>query len=36
MIDKIKQSLEDAIVPLQDGASIMVSGFGEAGIPFEL
>lgn len=36
MIDKIKHSLEDAIAPLQDGASIMVSGFGEAGIPFEL
>jgi len=36
MINKIKQSLEDAIEPLQDGASIMVSGFGEAGIPFEL
>ena len=36
MIDKIKHSLEDVIAPLQDGASIMVSGFGEAGIPFEL
>lgn len=36
MIDKIKHSLEDAIAHLQDGASIMVSGFGEAGIPFEL
>ena len=36
MIDKVKRSLEDAIAPLQDGASIMVSGFGEAGIPFEL
>ena len=36
MIDKIKHSLEEAIAPLQDGASIMVSGFGEAGIPFEL
>ena len=36
MMDKIKHSLEDAIAPLQDGASIMVSGFGEAGIPFEL
>ena len=36
MIDKIKHSLDDAIAPLQDGASIMVSGFGEAGIPFEL
>jgi len=36
MIDKIKHSLEDAIAPLQNGASIMVSGFGEAGIPFEL
>ena len=36
MIDKIKHSLEVAIAPLQEGASIMVSGFGEAGIPFEL
>jgi 3-oxoadipate CoA-transferase alpha subunit len=36
MIDKIQHSLEAAIAPLQDGASIMVSGFGEAGIPFEL
>jgi 3-oxoadipate CoA-transferase alpha subunit len=36
MIDKIKHSLEEAIAPLQDGASIMVSGFGEAGIPFDL
>ena len=36
MIDKIKRSLEEAIAPLHDGASIMVSGFGEAGIPFEL
>ena len=36
MIDKIKHSLEEAIAPLQDGASVMVSGFGEAGIPFEL
>ena len=36
MIDKIKHSLEEAVAPLQDGASIMVSGFGEAGIPFEL
>ena len=36
MIDKIRHSLEEAIAPLQDGASIMVSGFGEAGIPFEL
>lgn len=36
MIDKIQHSLEEAIAPLQDGASIMVSGFGEAGIPFEL
>ena len=36
MLDKIRASLEEAIAPIQDGASIMVSGFGESGIPFEL
>ena len=36
MLDKIKQSLQEAIAPIQDGASVMVSGFGDAGIPFEL
>ncbi len=36
MLDKVKQSLQEAIAPIQDGASVMVSGFGDAGIPFEL
>ena len=36
MLDKIKTSIEEAIAPIQDGASIMSSGFGEAGVPLEL
>lgn len=36
MIDKRLASLAEAVAPIQDGASIMVGGFGEAGIPFEL
>ena len=36
MLDKVKQSLQEAIAPIQDGVSVMVSGFGDAGIPFEL
>ena len=36
MLNKIKASLEEAIAPIQDGASIIVSGFGEAGVPYEL
>jgi 3-oxoadipate CoA-transferase alpha subunit len=36
MLDKAKQSLQEAIAPIQDGASVLVSGFGDAGIPFEL
>lgn len=36
MLNKIKASLQEAIEPIQDGATIMVSGFGDAGIPFEL
>jgi len=36
MLDKVKGSLEEAIAPIQDGASIMISGFGEAGIALEL
>ncbi len=36
MLDKIKATIEQAIEPIQDGASIMVSGFGESGIPYEL
>ena len=36
MLDKVKQSLQEAIAPIQDGASVLVSDFGDAGIPFEL
>ncbi|HBI82985.1 3-oxoacid CoA-transferase subunit A [Orrella sp. NBD-18] len=36
MLNKISASLEDAVAPIQDGAVLLVSGFGEAGIPFEL
>jgi len=36
MLDKICATLEDAVAPIQDGAVLLVSGFGEAGIPFEL
>ncbi len=36
MLDKVKASLEEAIAPIQDGAVILVSGFGDSGIPFEL
>ncbi len=36
MINKIAGSMEDAVADLHDGASIMISGFGEAGVPDEL
>ena len=36
MLNKISASLEDAVAPIQVGAVLLVSGFGEAGIPFEL
>ena len=36
MLDKTKATLEQAIEPIQDGASLIVSGFGESGIPYEL
>jgi 3-oxoadipate CoA-transferase alpha subunit len=36
MLDKVRASLEEAVSPIQDGAVVMVSGFGDAGIPFEL
>jgi len=36
MLNKIKSSLEAAIAPIKDGASIIVSGFGESGVPYEL
>jgi 3-oxoadipate CoA-transferase alpha subunit len=36
MIDKTVPTLEEAVSGLYDGAAIMVSGFGEAGVPAEL
>ena len=36
MINKIAQSLQEAVGPIRDGDTIMVSGFGTAGIPEQL
>jgi|SRR5690606_656303 len=36
MINKIKSSHREALTVIHDGASIMVGGFGDSGIPFEL
>ena len=36
MINKIAASVEEAVGPVADGATIMVGGFGTAGIPNEL
>jgi 3-oxoadipate CoA-transferase alpha subunit len=36
MIDKIVPSLADAVADIRDGATVMISGFGTAGIPGEL
>ena len=36
MINKIVGSMREAVSDLHDGASIMISGFGEAGVPAEL
>lgn len=36
MIDKLVATTADAIMDLHDGAAIMISGFGEAGVPAEL
>lgn len=36
MINKISPSIQDALQGIQDGASIMIGGFGTAGIPNEL
>ena len=36
MINKIVETMRDAVADLHDGASIMISGFGEAGVPHEL
>jgi 3-oxoadipate CoA-transferase alpha subunit len=36
MIDKIAASAEEAVADIHDGATVMIGGFGTAGIPFEL
>jgi 3-oxoadipate CoA-transferase alpha subunit len=36
MINKIVKSLDEALNGVQDGATIMIGGFGEAGSPIEL
>ncbi|WP_423195547.1 MULTISPECIES: 3-oxoacid CoA-transferase subunit A [unclassified Cupriavidus] len=36
MINKISPTLRDAVSGIPDGASIMVTGFGDAGLPREL
>lgn len=36
MIDKISASVEAALAPIQDGATVMIGGFGGAGQPAEL
>ena len=36
MIDKIARSLAEAIGPVADGATVLIGGFGTAGIPNEL
>ncbi len=36
MINKIAPSIEAALAGLQDGATVMIGGFGTAGIPIEL
>lgn len=36
MIDKIVPSTETAVADIQDGATVMLSGFGTAGMPAEL
>ena len=36
MINKIAASMEEAVADLHDGASVMISGFGDAGAPHEL
>jgi 3-oxoadipate CoA-transferase alpha subunit len=36
MIDKLQPAIEGAVARIQDGASIMIGGFGTAGMPVEL
>ncbi|MBP6646085.1 MAG: 3-oxoacid CoA-transferase subunit A, partial [Burkholderiaceae bacterium] len=36
MINKIAASIADALAPVKDGDTVMIGGFGTAGIPIEL
>ncbi|RPI30504.1 MAG: 3-oxoacid CoA-transferase subunit A, partial [Hyphomicrobiaceae bacterium] len=36
MIDKVMASAADAVADLQDGATVLIGGFGTAGMPFAL
>jgi len=36
VIDKIQACMRDAVAVIPDGASVLVGGFGEAGVPYEL
>ncbi|HEU4375908.1 MAG TPA: CoA-transferase, partial [Telluria sp.] len=36
MIDKISASLEAAVADIHDGATVMIGGFGNAGMPSAL
>jgi 3-oxoadipate CoA-transferase alpha subunit len=36
MINKIARSVADAMAGIQDGATVLIGGFGTAGIPGEL
>ena len=36
MIDKMAASVADALADVQDGATVLIGGFGTAGIPNEL
>jgi 3-oxoadipate CoA-transferase alpha subunit len=35
-MNKIRPSLQDALADIPDGAAIMIGGFGDAGVPFEM
>ena len=36
MIDKIKASAAEALTDVKDGSTVMIGGFGTAGMPFTL
>ena len=36
MINKVSNSISEALVDIADGATIMIGGFGSAGIPLAL